>query len=101
VKLKRHAHTHHPSDAERINLAGEYNKGRAEATPELGYPALTLDEYVRLVDAFGQSMAKTFDRTPDDPDRTCRFLPYEIDDLLRGLDERFEEAEWPKDKNVA
>jgi len=65
---------HRITEAERYNLAGEYNKGRNDSSPELGFPALTFDEYISMVRSFGETMAVTLDRSPitvDDEVERC------------------------------
>lgn len=70
-------HKHY--DVEHFNLAGEYNKAKAE-----GGASMNLDEYCSLVRAVGKA-AMTLDRTPD-PDRTQRFTDEEVDAMLLGLE---------------
>lgn len=74
--MKRHHHNN-VTDAERLNLASDYNYGRANSTPELGYPSMTLDEYVLMVRGAGKC-AVTFDRSKRTPEE-------EIDDILSKL----------------
>jgi hypothetical protein len=51
-------------EAEAYNLAPEYIKGRSEPNPELGYPVLTLQEYVGLVRQVGR-YARTYHEGTD------------------------------------
>ena len=51
------------TDAERFNAAADYNYGRDNANPELGFPSLSLDDYIWMNKRFAQ-MAMTLDRSP-------------------------------------
>lgn len=51
------------SEQEKYNLASEYTVGRDNQTPELGYPALTFDDYILLVRGFN-ALAFSAKRTP-------------------------------------
>jgi hypothetical protein len=76
IQVRREPHLRSIDEA-RYNLAGEYNKGRSSESPELGYPSISLDEYVYLVKAFSL-MAQTFDRSP-------LTVQQEIEEALSGL----------------
>ena len=78
VVSKRNSWHHHKiTDQERFNAAADYNYGRDNAAPELGYPAISLDDYILMV-RYCAPMAMSLERTKKSPEE-------EIQEILDSL----------------